>query len=409
MSPEGSGAAAVAVPAPRAEMKSLGLVSTGHVFSHFYMFALPPLFPLLKAEIGVNYAELGVLLAVYATTTGVFQVPAGVIVDRFGGRSVFLAGLALNAAAVALFGLVTDYWMMVALMALAGLGNSVFHPADYAILSARIGNARIGRAFSVHQFAGYLGWMLAPPAMLALSSAMGWRGAVIAVGALGLVFAAAAAPDRDALGGRVVRDAAREAKRGAMWTLLRSRPVIMFFLLFFLLSASASAVQTFSVVASMTFHGLSLEAANFDLTGYFVAGGLGVIAGGFIIDRIKRPDLMTAIAYIVAAAFVFPLGFHGLAPWAITALLAVHALFLSSVNAARDVMVRNIAPPGTIGTVFGVISSGFSLGFMVGPPFFGWVLDIGEPRYVYWLSAVILLIAILTVFGARSPGQGARS
>jgi MFS family permease len=158
----------------------------------------------------------------------------------------------------------------------------------------------------------------------------------------------------------------------------------------------------------MNLHGLSLEAANFALTAYFVAGGAGVILGGIITDRIKRPDVFTAVAYAIAAAFIIPAGFLGLPVAVIPVLMVLHGLFLSSINAARDVMVRNIAPPGTIGTVFGFVSSGFSLGFVIGPPLFGWVVDLGRPELVYWLSAAITLISILTIFGARSAGTPAR-
>jgi predicted MFS family arabinose efflux permease len=401
---------AVAAALPRQELKSLGLVSTGHVFSHLYMFALPPLFPLLKQDLGLSWTELGVLLAVYSATTGIVQVPAGLIVDRIGGRTVFLSGLALNALAIALFGLVSDYWLMIVLMALAGVGNSVFHPADYAILAARVGNERIGRAFSVHQFAGYLGWMLAPPIMLGLVAVMGWRGALVGIGLIGLAFTAAILPERAALtdeGVSAKRPA--EAKRAASLEILWSPAVLIFFVFFFLIATAASAIQAFGVVTAMNLHGLGLEAANFALTAYFIAGGAGVLAGGVITDRMKQPDVLTAVAYVISSAFLIPLGFVGWSAAAITAFMVFHGFFLSTVNAARDVMVRDIAPAGTIGTVFGFVSSGFSLGFVVGPPLFGWVIDQGRPESIYWLSALITVLSIATVFLARSARGSAEA
>jgi predicted MFS family arabinose efflux permease len=370
------------------------------------MFALPPLFPLLQRDLGLSFAELGVLLAVYSALTGIVQIPAGMIVDRFGARAIFLGGLGLNALAIAAFGFVSDYWTMILLMVLAGIGNSVFHPADYAILSARVGNERIGRAFSVHQFAGYLGWMLAPPIMLALVAFMNWREAIIAIGLLGLAFTAAIIPERGALTNEgAVAKKRSQAMQGELLKVLLSPSVLMFFVFFTMISAAASAIQSFSIPAGMKLHGLSLEAASFALTAYFVAGGVGVVAGGFLADRFKRPDLLTAVAYTLAAAFIVPVGFASLPLAAIPALMVLHGLFLSSTNAARDVMVRNIAPPGTIGTVFGFISSGFSLGFVIGPPLFGWALDLGRPEYVYWLSGAITLVSILTIFGARSASS----
>lgn len=204
-----SAAAAILGPFPSGERRTIGLISTAHGFSHFYMLVLPPIFPLLHADLGLSYLALGTLLAVYATLTGVMQVPMGLLVDRVGGRSVLALGLALNATAILLIGVYPTYWAMLVFMALAGAGNAVFHPADYAILSARVADTRIGRAFSVHLFAGYIGWMLAPPAVLALTALAGWRVALVVLGLLGVACAVLLVAQRESLSDEDERRGAR--------------------------------------------------------------------------------------------------------------------------------------------------------------------------------------------------------
>src|SRR5262249_61307955 len=120
--------------ATRQDVAVAACVGTAHFFSHFFQLSLAPLFPLVRAELGIGYAALGLVLTIFYGASGLAQTPAGFLVDRFGARRVLLAGLSLQATAVALFGLAPSYWALLPLAALAGLGNSVFHPAASAIL-----------------------------------------------------------------------------------------------------------------------------------------------------------------------------------------------------------------------------------------------------------------------------------
>jgi len=168
------------------ERWALGLISAGHYLSHFYGLVLPPLFPLLKAEFGVSYFELGMAMTAYGLLGGFLQAPVGFLVDHLGPRRVLLSGLGLISVSVLLMGFVDAYWMLLVLAVFAGLGNSVFHPADYAILGGSIGERRLGRAYSFHTFSGFLGGACAPVVMLTLAELTDWRTALIATGAVGL-------------------------------------------------------------------------------------------------------------------------------------------------------------------------------------------------------------------------------
>ena len=151
-----------ATATPRHDLRVVSLIGTAHFFSHFYILALPPLFPLLRDVYEVSYTALGLALAVLNGVTALTQAPVGFLVDRYGWRTALLV-LALFSLATGLIGLFPSYPMLLALMVLAGLGNSVFHPADYAILSSAVDQRRMGRAFSIHTFGGHAGFALAPP------------------------------------------------------------------------------------------------------------------------------------------------------------------------------------------------------------------------------------------------------
>src|SRR5450631_4255029 len=188
-------------------LRTLAAISTAHWVSHFHLFVLPILFPFLKQQLGVGYVELGFALTVFAVISGLTQAPMGYLADHIGARRILLMGLTLGGLALILLGLHLSYSWLIASAVLLGLANSVYHPADYAILSAHMDASRMGRAFSIHTFAGFLGGAVAPAIMAALVAIIGGHGALIVAGAIGplvaLLLIAVGIPDASAADRRI--------------------------------------------------------------------------------------------------------------------------------------------------------------------------------------------------------------
>ena len=396
---------------PRGELKSIGLISVGHGFSHVYMLVLPPLFPLIQQDLAVSWTDLGLLFAVLSIATGVAQLPAGILVDRIGGRPVLFAGLVLQAAPFALVALFPTYWGLMAVVTIAGIGISVFHPADYAILAAQVDSERQGRAFGIHIFAGYAGWVVTPPLMLALSSVLHWSEAVSVAGLIGLLFTALAALFRGALDDRAVREATgdgREAvSRGlrARVRFLLSPPVLLFLLFFTALATGTSGIHAFAVVGLVELYDASLAAANAQLTGYFAAAAVGVLIGGVIADRVEDQESLAALCFVASAAFLGIIALKLLPLAYVIVPMLGSAFTIGLMSPSRDLLVRRICPPGTIGTVFGFVTTGFSVGAAVGPPIFGFVADIGRPDLIFWLSGAFTLVCIVSIYAAKAVSR----
>ena len=395
----------IAPPSLRHDVHIIGLIGTAHFFSHFFQLTLPPLFPLLKDVFGVPYVALGLAVSVFYGGSGIGQTLSGFLVDRVGALRVLMAGMGLLAGAIALAGLVPSYWFLLPVALLAGLGNSVFHPADYSILNASVDPRRIGRGYSVHAISGNLGWAVAPTVVFALTAHFGWRAALVTVGGLGLAMVVVLATLGGAFTG--VHAGARRAGGVSDVRVLLTAPVLAAFAYFALIATALVGMQTFGVTGLMRVYETPMALATAALTAFLLGGAAGILGGGFLADRTSRHDVVAVSGLIGAAALILLVATGGVGPSRLPLVLAV-AGFCQGVTApSRDMLVRAATPPGASGKVFGFVYSGLDLGSCLVPVAFGWMLDHRDPRMLFVAVGVLLLCTIGTVVQVRRRAQPA--
>ena len=386
------------------EIQAIVLVGFAHFLSHFYFLPLPPLFVMIKPELGVSYAELGLVVALSSVGVGVLQTPCGFLVDRIGAHRVLVGGLALVSAMVVLAGMVTSYGTLLIVWCLAGVGNSVFHPADYVLLSSSVDEKRLGRAFSFHAFGGSVGLAVAPFIMLTLAALFDWRSALIIVGLAGIGLAGIIA-----LCGGPLRDAAPAERQIAKSEgglggirLLMSRRMMLFFLFFMATAAAGAGINSFAVVALVQLYGVNLVAAGQGLTFYLCVTAIGVLVGGLLADRGQAHECIVMVGFAVAAAGFWLVGMEGLPFGLGIAAFTLAGFMRGIINPSRDVMVRKATPPDSVGKVFAFVTTGYTISGGVIPPLFGWLMDIGAPSWTFWTCAVFSVFGIFILLLQRS-------
>jgi MFS family permease len=391
---------------PRAEAAVVALVSGAHGFSHYYIFALPTILAFMVkdpalAHLELNFVKAGLVVSAFSLSSGAFQYLVGVLADRVGARPVLFGGLTLLAGSFALLGLADSYPMMLALAFTAGMGNSVFHPVDYAIMGANVSAPRLARAYATHTFSGYLGFAIGPFVSGVLASNYGWHTAFIAAGLAGLAMTALLWSQR----GRMARDEITGEKAGAKpkgaaetmgLGIVLAPPILMMFV-FYMLSGGLSIGLNSAVAASLNkLWSIELKSAAWAVSAFMAGGAAGTLVGGGIAMRVKRLDLVALVGYGIAGLMLCLIATVALPYAVVLAAFCFGGFAFAIITPSRDVMVKSLTPPGHSGKVFGFVSSGFEGGGILFAPAFGWLIDHDAPAWVFYAAAAIMALAFLS-------------
>ena len=391
------------------DVRIIALIGLVHGTSHFFHLLLPTLFPWLMPEFGLDFVGVGGTVTVFFVVSGLGQALAGFLVDRLGAVKVLCFGmLCFSLAAVVLAGAGSHAQLFIA-AGIAGLGNSVFHPADFTILNRRVSPPRLGHAFSVHGLSGNLGWAAAPVFLTGFAALFDWRWAALLAGLLPLPALLLLWLYRDLLGSQA--DKATPADAGASnatvsrFGFLASLPVWLCFLFFFLITAAFGAIQNFSPTILKELYGLSVAAGAASLSGYMLAAAGGIIVGGFVAQKAAH-DGQIAVALGLAAFCAIVLAAQWMPGWSIPALMAGVGFFTGIAGPSRDLLVRRAATArfgqAAYGRIYGFVYSGLDLGLATAPLLFGAMMDHGQFARVL---VGVAFLQVAAVFSALRVGR----
>lgn len=396
----------------------IGLVGLAHGTSHFFHLMLPPLFPWLMKDFNLSYTKAGLLMTTFFVISGIGQALAGFIVDRVGSRPVLFFGIGLLAFSGVILGLSNSYGMLMLTAAIAGLGNSIFHPADFTLLNRRVAQPRLGHAFSVHGLSGNLGWAAAPVFMAGIAAIAGWQAAGFSAAAVGAVVLAVLFWRRRMLTNVaaelvVPSHAHAEAEKPAsanQFAFMRSTAVWMCLAFFFFSTAAFGILQNYSPAILGNVYGMSLVVATGSLTAYLLGSAAGTITGGFLASRNERNERLIAIALGFSALMALLLASGQIGAALVFPVMALMGFGVGTSGPNRDLLVRRAATSQfgktSFGRIYGFVYSGLDVGLAMSPLAFGPLLDAGEFQAALVAVAVLQVAALVT---AMRIGYAARS
>jgi FSR family fosmidomycin resistance protein-like MFS transporter len=384
--------AAIAAPAAR-DVRVISLIGVAHGASHYYQLALVTMLLIVRDNAGLSFTDVGVLGSLFYGVSGLGQTAAGFAVDRFGARPILAGGLAALGLTLGLISMAHSFTAFAALAVLGGLGNCVFHPADFAILNASVDNKRLGRAFSIHGLGGSLGWA-AGPAMYFLDHLFGWVGAAL-IGALpGLVLSILVFCHRTDLVDHRIRVRAAAAASGAASarSLFLQTPILLCLVYFALLSINTVGIQQFAVPAWRSMFGVTENYAAICLMIFVVGSAMGTLVGGYFADHVQHHERVAAIGLLSAAVFTVPVALLAVTPLLLPLVLALAGFSGGTTGPSRDMIVRHATPPGASGKVFGFVYSGLDMGSFLAPLVFSQIMSAGQPAMMFWIATGLYVV-----------------
>jgi MFS family permease len=391
------------------ERRTLALICAGHFMSHFWSITLPALFTVLSVVFHVDFVRLGLLMTVFNVANAALQIPCGYVVDRYGPKWILVAGITLDAVAFATCAIAPNYATLLVLMLFAGAGQAVFHPADYAILSALFPKERSGKTYAIHTFVGFSGGAAAPVIVAGLASIFNWQVALLATGLLGivvglLVAAMMHAPvlETPATPAAVATGTPPQGQRFAGIGYMLSRTLLLLFGFFVFTSMYMSGIQSFLPSTLTALFKMPNNTANAVLTAFLAALAIGVLVGGVFADRTANHARFVAGCLMVGTTLMILIAVFHMPVWILFLMFIAGGLVQGAISPSRDKLVREAAPEGSTGKSFGFVSMGLSVGGIVAPLLLGEILDRGDDVLVFWSLALFSLIAMLM---ALVPGR----
>ena len=407
----------------RQDIEVIALVGLAHGVSHFFQLVLPTLFPWLMIAFDLSFVQVGTLTTLCFVISALGQAPGGFIVDALGPHRVLVGAMSLFILAAALVASATGFLQLCIAAVLVGLGNSVFHPADFTLINRRVTPGRLGHAFSVHGLSGNLGWALAPALLAPVASTSDWRVAAALAASIAVIpwaifllrwkalsvscsSADLPGPEDSSEPGKTASSPPERAVLSGrnLWSLLptqfafmRSTGVWMSFSFFLVVSVAFGGMQNFAPSVFIALYDVPVKVGAWFLSVFLAGGAVGMVLGGFLVARNMSVDRAIVAALVFASACLLALasgGLHAIACWL---LMFSAGLATGLAGPARDMLVRQSAikkfGAQSLGRIYGLVYSGLDVGIALSPLIFGILLDLGTP------GAVLVTVAIFYMLG----------
>ena len=402
----------VALSRRASDVRVIGLLSLAHGSSHFFHLILPPMFPWLKNEFALSYAELGLLMSIFFVVSCIVQAGSGFLVDRIGARPILFVGVGLLVVAALVYSQSNDYLMFVLGAVVAGCGNGIFHPVDYTLINHKVSPPNLPYAYSMHGVTGYLGWAVAPVFMVGITQLSDWRVAFLAAALLEALILLILWLNRSHLIDNVKErhenshaDAQATNPGGipvSTFAFLKLKAVWLCWIFFFFSMASTSSLQSFSPSALFNIYALPVDVGNYYLTLLALGSVVGVLVGGYLAAKFYTPERIVSSFLSITIVICFLLATGSIPLEMIPVIFCTLGFGYGVIAPSRDLLVKQATPKGVAGRVYGIVYSGIDLGAAVGPFIFGFFMDAGLPKALFIGVALFQLMIIPTVLKVSS-------
>jgi len=409
---------------PAKANRARNLLIAAHAAQHVLSASLPVLLIFIREELDLSFTDVGIIIAVGNLTGGLAQFPAGLLVDYLGARSLLLAGYGLTLGGSLLFAGARTVPAMLLARVITGIGNATFHPGSFPEMARATRYSGVGMGMAMHNVGGNLGMSMGYSLTALLASALGWRGSLRLLVAVGAALTVAwvlvyprlpAGEDEDQpKGGKLKPEpdeppqplpAAPRPPLAGQWL-----PVVALAAAAALSGAFGNTLTSFLPSFLTTSRGVSPAVAGAFSTIMLLSGTVGSIGGGRAGDRFDR-SLVVLAATAATAVFVVALAWAPVGVAGLVLLLILVGAGRSIPRPCLNAITAEIAPKGKSGSAFGLVFGAMSMGGSLTSPMVGYIADRSSMPAAFTLLAGLFLVHGLLIrrLYAGKPALGAAS
>ncbi len=385
------------------------LITIGHALTHWYPATFYLLLPLIGAELGLTYGQIGSILAVQYAAGAVSNVPGGILVDSVGRKGMLMAvSLFWIGLPYYVMSFTHEYWMLLTCAALVGIGNNLWHPTAIPWLARRFAD-RKGLVVSLHGMGGNVGDAFAPLAAGFLLTAFTWREVVVINILPGVVMSVLifvilgriqtrAKPEVKSDGSSAAPEGAGLRKvLGGFGELLKNPTLVFLSVSSGFRSMTQNGLMTFLPLFLATQMGYSPTWVGGCMFALQAAGFIAAPIAGHLSDKVGRRSIVMS-SMVMSGVVLAMMAFAGQSN-AFVFFIAVLGFFLFSIRAVLQAWLLDATPKHMGGSAIGVMFGTQAVGSAIGPFISGMIADhYGLTATFYFLAGTIVLANMVVFF-----------
>ena len=375
-------------------IKIVGAVAVAHLLNDLIQAVLPAIYPMLKANFSLSFAQVGLISFVYQITGSLLQPWIGLYTDKHPKPYLLPLGMMVTFCGIILLAFSPSFTVLLCASALIGVGSATFHPEASRVARMASGG-RFGTAQSTFQVGGNTGTAIGPLLAALLIVPFGQHAVaglvIFALLAIWVLFSVSRWTVSHAKNQVATRVNQSQSKLHGRKLIIALSTISVLMFAKFTYIASISNYFTFYLIQK--FH-ISIQTAQLHLFAFLAAVALGTFAGGPIGDKIGRKAVIW-VSFVGMAPFALMMPYANLFWTTVFSIIA--GLILSSAFAAMVVYAQE-AVPGRVGMIAGLM---FGLMFGVSgiaAAGLGHLADVNGIEWVFGLCSLLPLLGFATAF-----------
>ena len=405
----------------------LSIIWAGWLFSFLDRMVISVSLPFIGQELNLDATLQGAILSAFFAGYALFQIPGGMLADKFGSRKVMTAAIAWWSVFTSLTGLVASYPIMLFCRFVFGVGEGCFPGASWKTIATYFPPKERATATAIQSSVNNLGPAVATLVAAGIIATYGWRTVFITLGFPGLLIAAAIwfyFRDNPADHPKITKQELAEIEpqpgagavagagnAGMTFKEFIKKPILwQMVLIWFLFDITFWGFVSWLPSYLMKVRGFSLLKTGIAGSIPFFVGTVGTLLGGYLSDRIKGQRKWMFVPNALIAGFFLYMTYT--VPSADMAIVyqSISSFFMFMAMAAFWGLVMDSIPPNIMGSASGTVNFGGQAAGFISPFVMGYLIDAGkgsfDTAFIFLIIAVVASAAVtLTVKQDRNNGS----